>query len=200
VSTRSNATSLACPPRLARSAWKFAAAIVLKDDRLVVDHRLVPEAANRLSDLCEAIRDVGPASAPDFDAFALPKGDQPARVRTDGRSRAGGSAANPAGARASLRLSRRASWQPDNAMRSMGLGYGVERGLRDGDADHWSVSPLAVLSRLGSGASERLADRNSSLARKSNPAGDPTHIRSLRTPTSGPSAVRYALAGDFRLL
>jgi hypothetical protein len=39
VSTRSNATSL--PAAIGQERVEVAAAIVLKDDRLVVDHRLV---------------------------------------------------------------------------------------------------------------------------------------------------------------
>jgi hypothetical protein len=55
---------------------EVATTVVLKDDRLAVDQRLVcREAANRLRDPRKAIREVGAAAAPDLDALALFAGE-----------------------------------------------------------------------------------------------------------------------------
>jgi hypothetical protein len=51
---------------------EVAPSIVLEDDRLAVDQRLVDvEVANRLRDPLKTIRIVGTASAPDLDPLAL---------------------------------------------------------------------------------------------------------------------------------
>jgi hypothetical protein len=51
---------------------EVAAPVVLEDDRLAIDHRLIHvEAANRVGNSRKAIREVGAASAPDLNALAL---------------------------------------------------------------------------------------------------------------------------------
>lgn len=63
---------------------EVAAAVVLKYDRLTVDHRLVHrQAANRIGDSGESIREVGAAAAPDLDALALLPGEDAEAVMLD---------------------------------------------------------------------------------------------------------------------
>jgi hypothetical protein len=65
-------------------ASEVAPSVVLEDDRLAVDQRLVRrEAANRLRYPRGAIREVGAASAPDLDALALLQGEDAETVVLD---------------------------------------------------------------------------------------------------------------------
>jgi hypothetical protein len=69
---------------LGQERVEVAASVVLEDDRLAIDHRLVRrEAAHRLRDPGKAVREVGAASAPDQDALALFAGQDAKAVVLD---------------------------------------------------------------------------------------------------------------------
>jgi hypothetical protein len=62
---------------LGQERQEVAASVLAQHDRLAVGERAVAgEAANRLSEPCETIGEVGAAAAPDLDALALFAGEE----------------------------------------------------------------------------------------------------------------------------
>jgi hypothetical protein len=73
-----------CPALSGHERVEVAPPVGSQRHSLAVDQRLgAVEGGNRLGDLCKAIREVGAASAPDLDAFALPEGEDAKAVVFD---------------------------------------------------------------------------------------------------------------------